>query len=110
LTAPRLLHERIRGVRAEEGRGEVRVEHAAPLGQRVLVDRLADVRAGVVDEDVEAPEALARRAHEPRDRGLVGHVDAHRARGCGPFPPGMTGAPARARSTQTPTADGGYLK
>ena len=51
-----------------------------PLGQRVLVNRLADVRARVVDEDVQATEALARRAHEPGDGRFVGDVDAHRKR------------------------------
>src|SRR5438874_581297 len=77
LATARLLHQRIRGVRAQEGRGQVRVQDAMPLGQRVLVDRLADVGARVVDEDVETAEALPRRGHEARDGRLVGHVDAH---------------------------------
>jgi hypothetical protein len=56
---------------------EVEVElHVDALGLDVG-DRAAEPHAGVVDEDVEAPEALAVTRDDVADRRLVGHVRRH---------------------------------
>ena len=49
LAAARALEVRIHGARADEGTGQVGVDHLLPLRHRQLVRRLADVDAGVVD-------------------------------------------------------------
>ena len=43
---------------ADEGAGEVDVDHRVPFLQREVLRRLADVGAGVVDENVDAAEVL----------------------------------------------------
>ena len=46
------------GLRGDEGAGEVGVEDQAPLLDAVVLRRLAHVGAGVVHEDVQAPEGV----------------------------------------------------
>ena len=58
----------------QDDRPQVDVElHVDPLGDDVG-DGRADAHAGVVDEHVEAPPALAVGGGDRRDPGLVGHV------------------------------------
>jgi len=66
---------RIGGMRADERAGEISVDHRVPLGDAQYVRRLADVGAGIVDENVEA--AVTRRSciDQRAAGGLAGHVD-----------------------------------
>ena len=66
LPPPRCFSCRIGGLAAEEGAGQVAVEHLVPLRERVLLRRLADVDAGVVDQDVEPAVAAHRLADQAR--------------------------------------------
>src|SRR5688572_25356258 len=47
------LHRWYEGAAHQEGAGEIRVHHLAPLIKGELLDRFADVDTGVVDEDVQ---------------------------------------------------------
>ena len=69
LAAARLLHVRIGGVRAHERAGEVGVDHRVPFGGAERVRRLADVRAGIVDQNVQPP-MLGRRLVDHRAAGF----------------------------------------
>ena len=77
LAAAGRLHRRIDRLRAQEGAGEVGLDHAVPLGDVERVRRLADVDAGVVDEDVDAAELAGDALDHGGDRGLVGDVGGH---------------------------------
>ena len=75
---------------AEEGAGEVDVDHASPLRKRRLGRRLRELDAGAVHEHVDAPMRLEDVLEEGRHRALVGDVDlglhggeARRAQGGG---------------------------
>ena len=62
-------------MRAHERAGEVGVDHRVPFGGAELVRRLADIDAGIVDQNVE-PAVLLRDAVDQRAAGfLVRHVD-----------------------------------
>ena len=66
---------------AEEHAGEVDVDRALPLGERVVDERLGVGRdAGVVHRAVEAAEAVDRGLHHRRDRAVVGDVGRDRDR------------------------------
>ena len=95
LAAARRLHGRVDRLRAQEGAGEVGLDHAVPFREIELVRRLADVDAGIVDENVDAAELAADALDHGGDRGLVGDVGGDRDR------PGA--APARARRPRPPT-------
>src|SRR5262249_40550390 len=60
---------------ADERAGEIGIDHGAPLGGAERVGRLADVDAGIVDEDIEA--AMTRRGlvDQRTAGGFAGHVD-----------------------------------
>ena len=59
---------------AQERAAQVDREHLVELGARELLGRPGDLDAGVVDEDVEAAEALARLADHAHDVLLGGDV------------------------------------
>ena len=80
LAAARLLHGRIDRLRAQEGAGEVGVDDAVPFLEIERVRGLADVDAGIVDEDVDPAELAADALDHARDRGLVGDVGGDRDR------------------------------
>ena len=61
-------------VRAGERAGQVGVEHVAPLGDREFLRRLANIHAGIVDEDVQAAELGYGILNEFRARRIVGDV------------------------------------
>ena len=67
---PRADHARAERARAEERALQVGVDHRVPVGLGQLLDRAADVDAGVVDQDVDRPELALRRrrraARRPR--------------------------------------------
>jgi hypothetical protein len=68
------MHRRQHGLRRVQRAAQAHVEHrvVVPRGD---VQRLARLRdAGVVDEDVDAPEPLADLGRGDLARGLVGHV------------------------------------
>ena len=52
-------------------------DHAVPLGDLERVRRLADVDAGVVDEDVDAAEFAVDALDHGGDGGLVGDIGGH---------------------------------
>ena len=58
----------------------LRVHHRVPFGQRVLLGLLADVHAGVVDQDVEPAEALTVVWTSARHGRLASDVDRDRDR------------------------------
>ena len=79
LPPPARLHVRIGRLAAEEGAGEVGVQHLVPFREGVVLRRLADVDAGVVDQDVEPAAALDRLVRPcARHARLVGHVGRDR--------------------------------
>jgi len=59
--------------RDQERAEEVHVHHPAELLDRQVANGAGIVDAGVVDDHVEAAEALDRRADDRRGAGLVGH-------------------------------------
>ena len=77
ITTPRLLvgQEALdRLTRAQERAAQVDREDLVELGAVELLGRSRDLDAGVVDEDVEAAEALGRLADHPHDVVLRGDV------------------------------------
>ena len=54
---------RIGGLAAEEQASQVDVQHAVPFFQRKFLRRFANIDAGIVDQDIHAPELLDRRIH-----------------------------------------------
>ena len=60
-----------------EDAGEVGVDEPRPLLGRHLGDRAADADAGVVDQHVEAAEALHGRVYGAAHGGAVAHVAGH---------------------------------
>src|SRR5205814_8393229 len=61
-------------LRAEEGAGEIGVDHLVPFLELELVRRLADAHAGVVDEDVDPAKIPEDTLDHRGDRRLVGDV------------------------------------
>ncbi len=59
----------------DEGRGEVHLDHPAPVGGLELEDRLAELDAGVVDQDVDRDAGRVERGEGGLDRRLVGDVE-----------------------------------
>ena len=88
LPPPCCLHDRVGGLTAHQGSGQVGVEHGVPLRDGVVLRRLADRHAGVVDQDVEAAEALDGTPHHLAARFRIGDVErnegARRSRGLQP--------------------------
>ena len=72
------LQQRDRGVRAVEEPEAVDLDHPPPLLRVGALDGAEEHHAGVVDEDVQAPEALGRALDEGAGGGLVGDVDLER--------------------------------
>src|SRR5262249_54655630 len=65
----------IRRPGAQEGRGQIGVEDETPLVEGQVVDRLSDVGARVVDEDVQASEPLHGGLRHRIHRRLTRDVD-----------------------------------
>ena len=80
LAAARRDHRRIGRLAADEGAGEVGLEDHVPLLERVLLRLLADVGAGVVDQDVEPAELLDALLHQRLAGVRAGDVDRDRER------------------------------
>ena len=80
LAAAGRLHRGIDRLRAQEGAGQVGLDHAVPLGEFERVRRLADIDAGIVDEDVDPAELVGDAADHGGDRLLVGDVGRDRNR------------------------------
>jgi len=78
LAGARLLHLGIGELRAIEGAREVGIHDLVVLGERVFLRLLADVDAGVVDEDVEPAVMLHRAGDQRLERGFALHVDLDR--------------------------------
>ena len=80
--APRLLrgHRAERRLRAQEGAGDVGVHHPLPVLEGQLGDRRGHAEAGVVEQQVHAPVALAapRRTARATDAGSVTSVGTAR--------------------------------
>ena len=74
LPPPRLQERGIDRLGAEEGAGEIAVDDRMPLGERVVLGLLADVDAGIVDQDVDAAEVRERPLDQPLAIGLGGDV------------------------------------
>jgi hypothetical protein len=74
-------HDARRLARAQEGAGEVHVDHLLPLGEGHVDDMERLLDAGVVDEQIEAAERLARLREGALHVGLDAdvHRDGHRA-------------------------------
>jgi len=62
-------------MRADERAGEIGVDHGVPLGGAQCVGRLADVNAGIIDENIEA--AMPRRSFidQRTAGGFARHID-----------------------------------
>src|SRR5262249_58588911 len=75
LAAPGLLHVWIGGMRTDERASEIGIDHGMPLGGAQCVGRLADVSAGIIDENIEA--AMTRRSlvDQTTAGGFVRHID-----------------------------------
>ena len=71
-------HQPGRGLGGEERALEVHAEDEVEVLLADVDERLADLDAGVVHEDVEAAEGRVRVAHEPL--GLRGHADVRAQR------------------------------
>ena len=67
-----------RRARDPEGAEEVRLELLPDLRLGDLLDRPEEAMAGVVDDDVETPEAVGRGGQRRIDGGRVGHVERQR--------------------------------
>ena len=80
LAAARLGHRRMHGARAEERAGEIGVDELVPLVERVVLRRLAEIGAGVVDERVDASVAFQRARDERRAIVFLRHVGGQRER------------------------------
>src|SRR6516165_4159437 len=63
---------------AEERALEVRIDHAVPVGFRQLIERAADVRAGVVDQDVDVTAHGRDVGVQAFDVGAARHVGTER--------------------------------
>ena len=75
-----LLHLRIGGVTADEGAGEIAVQHRMPLRDGIELGLLADAHAGIVDQDVE-PAIRLHRVGDQRAAGVfLQNVDRNGAR------------------------------
>ncbi len=73
--APLVWRQRpLGGLGQQERGGEIDVEHAPPLGDGELADRLADHDAGVGHDAVELPEALDRLGDRAFRRRLVADI------------------------------------
>jgi hypothetical protein len=72
--APRLAHERQRGVGAVQDAEEVHVDHPPPLGRVGALDWPEQHDAGVVDQGVQGAEVLVGVLDERACRALVAHV------------------------------------
>src|SRR5207249_5320792 len=81
LPLPLPLHEALDGTAHEPGAGQVHGEHAVEVGERVLGAVEVVVDGGVVDQHVDAPEALDGGLGERPGAGLVGDIDARAQRG-----------------------------
>ena len=68
------------GPAAVEDAGEIRVDHRLPVVSGHLPQRLVAKNAGVVDEDVEATEAIDGPIDHPFDGGQVADVSGDRRR------------------------------
>jgi len=62
-------------MRADECAGEIGIDHGVPLGGAQCVGRLADVDAGIIDENIEA--AMPRRCFidQRTAGGFARHID-----------------------------------
>ena len=77
------LHHRERLLRAEERAGEIDVDDRAPLVDGELVNRhAAGAGAGVVEEEIEAPEGARGGLEQRANRVRVGDVGRHGQRAC----------------------------
>jgi hypothetical protein len=65
-------------LRREESASQVGVEHQVPVVPRDIGGALADVAAGVVDQDVEAAERRLRGIRHTPDAALVTNVEFQR--------------------------------
>src|SRR5262249_29844939 len=72
LAATAAFEGRIGGFGAQKCAGEVGVYHRVPLGNRQVVRRLADIGAGIVDENVESTVMLDRLRDQRVDRAVWG--------------------------------------
>src|SRR5581483_5522349 len=77
LAATAALHGGMDRLAAQEGAGEIGVDHARPLVVLEQIRRLADVDAGIVDEDVDAAEFARHASDHGIDRIPVGDVGGH---------------------------------
>ena len=75
LAAPASLHDRVSGLRAKKGAGQVGVEHPMPLGCRVGLRRFADRGPGIVDENVGPAEPVGRLLDHRPTGVLVGDIE-----------------------------------
>jgi hypothetical protein len=102
-----------------EESGEVDADHSCIVVSGVVGERLGDEEAGVVDEGVDASEALECPADDPVGGGGLGHVplDGEHGRVCGgldrpggghdrPAPPLVGGDEAGADALRTSGDDG----
>lgn len=73
-TVAALLQMRHGGVAEVDRAHQVDVDLALPLGRRGVLERLADRETSIVDDSVEAAEAVDDGGHHRGDRGLIGEV------------------------------------
>src|ERR1039458_7445053 len=71
----------------QEGAGQARVDYAPPLVQRKFGELLANVDAGVVDEDLDAPECLGDLPLKAQHLLLAGHIGLKNFRAAAGAPP-----------------------
>ena len=74
LAAARFLHERVHGLRHQEGTRQVGVQDLLPLGERQVLGLLADVDAGVIEKNVDAAKVLDDFGDGPVDIVGFSHV------------------------------------
>ena len=75
LPPPRVAQMRVGGLTAEQGAGEVCIEHQVPIFRGEILRLLAHGGAGIVDEDVEMAEAPDGRLHRGVARRFFQHVE-----------------------------------
>ena len=59
----------------DEGAGKISLQHPAPIGSRKIEHRLAELNAGIVDEDVDGKAIRIEGVESGDDRGLVRDIE-----------------------------------